>query len=184
MNFVPDKQQQVLQVHGPLVVKVVEALNDQSLMPHLEQVLKISEENGWGSLVAAIRRIIKGDRDSSVLKGLDEEDSIIVDAILRGIQDPSTLPKAEQEADPTLAAPMLAQLIHAAGTGDANALAMLGGMAEQMSNTKGDLARFSTLIKPMVDGERDIDKLCEKIGPQGESLIKSILVELGKLESH
>ena len=184
MDFVPDKQQQVLQIHGPLVVKVVEALNDSSLMPAVEQVLKISEENGWGSLVDAIRRVIKGDRDSSVLKGLDEEDAIIVDAILRGIQDPSSLPKPEQEADPTLAAPMLAQLIHAAGTGDANALAMLGGMAEQMSNTKGDLARFSTLIKPMVDGERSTDKLCEKIGPQGESLVVSILNELAKLESH
>jgi hypothetical protein len=184
MNFVPDKQQQVLQVHGPLVVKVVEAIHDTTQMPALEQVLKISEENGWGGLVNAIRRVIKGDRDSSVLKGLDEEDSIIVDAILRGLQDPSTLPDIQQEADPSMAAPMLAQLIHAAGTGDANALTMLGGMAEQMSSTQGDLARFSTLLKPMVDGERDVDKLCEKIGPQGESLVVSILDELAKLERH
>ena len=184
MNFAPDKQQQVLQIHGPLVVKVVEAINDASLMPAVEQVLKISEENGWGSLVQAIRRVIGGERDSSILKGLDEEDSIIVDAILRGLQDPGSLPSAEQEADPSMAAPMLAQLIHAAGTGDANALAMLGGMAEQMSSTKGDLARFSTLLKPLVDGERSVDKLCNKIGPQGESLVVSILNELAKLESH
>lgn len=184
MNFVPDKQQQVLQVHGPLVIKVVEAINDPSQMPALEQVLKVSEENGWGGLVGAIRKVIKGERDSSLLKGLDEEDSIIVDAILRGLQDPSTLPSGEQEADPRMAAPMLAQLIHAAGTGDANALTMLGGMAEQMSNTKGDLARFSTLLKPMVDGERNVDRLCEKIGPQGESLVVSILNELAKLETH
>ena len=184
MNFAPDKQQQVLQIHGPLVVKVVQAINDPSLMPALDQVLKISEENGWGSLVGVIRRIIKGDRDSSLLKGLDEEDSIIVDAILRGLQDPGSLPSEDQEVDPSAAAPMLAQLIHAAATGDANALAMLGGMAEQMSNTQGDLARFSTLLKPLVDGERNVDKLCEKIGPQGESLVVSILNELARLESH
>lgn len=184
MNVLPEKQQQVLQVHGKLVVAVVQSLNDPSMMPQLEQVLKISEENGWQQLVAVIRKIIKGDRDTSLLNGLDEEDSVIVDAILRGIQDPSTLPRDDQDADPTLAAPMLAKLIHEASHGDANALSMLGAMAEQMSNTQGDLARFSTLIKPMVDGERDSDRLCEKIGPQGESLVVSVLSELAKLDTH
>lgn len=183
MQIMPEKREQVLQVHGRLVVAVVKALNDSSLMPELEKVLKISAENGWGDLVNAIRKVIKGDRDTSLLKGLDEEDYIIVEAILKGIQNPASLP-AEPEPDPAMAAPMLAQLIQAAGTGDVNALTMLGTMAEQMSNTTGDLARFSTLIKPMVDGERDVDRLCDKIGPQGESLVTSILNELAKLESH
>lgn len=184
MNFAQEKQQQVTQVHAGLIVNIVHSLSDPSLMPAVEQLLKLSEENGWGQLVTGIRRIIKGDRDSSILKGIDEEDAIILDAILRGIQDQSTLPNPEQKADPALAAPMLAQLIHDSARGDANALAMLGTMAEQMSNTKGDLSRFSTLIKPMVDGERNVDMLCDKIGPQGESLVVSILSELGKLESH
>ncbi len=185
MTFTPGKRQQVLQVHGPLVVKVVEAIHDATQMPALEQVLKISEQNGWNNLVNAIRRIIKGDRDSGgLLKGLDEEDGIIVDAILHGLQDPGSLPDIRQQADSAMAAPMLAQLIHAAGNGDTDALSMLGGMAEQMSNTRGDLARFSTLLKPLVDGERDTDRLCEKIGPQGESLVVSILNELSKLENH
>ena len=182
--MIPEKRQQILQIHGKLVLAVVHAINDSSVMPQLEQVLKISADNGWQQLVNTIRKIIKGDRDSSLLKGLDEEDSIIVEAILKGIQDPSTLPSIESEPDPVMAAPMLAQMIQAAATGDVNALSLLGTMAEQMSATKGDLARFSTLIKPMVDGERNIDKLCEKIGPQGESLVVAILNELAKLESH
>ena len=184
MNFAPEKKQQVTQFHAPLIVTVVNSLKDTSMKPALEHILKASEENGWGNLVKGIRKIIKGDRDSSLLKGIDEEDAIILDAILRGIQDPSTLPDPQQEADPTLAAPMIAQLIHDAAKADTNALSMLGNMAEQMSNTQGDLARFSTLIKPMVDGERDVDKLCDKIGPQGESLVTSILGELAKLEAH
>jgi hypothetical protein len=184
MDFAPEKKQQITQFHAPLIVTVVNSLKDTSMKPALDHILKASEENGWSNLVKGIRKIIKGDRDSSLLKGMDEEDAIILDAILRGIQDPATLPNPEQEADPSLAAPMIAQLIHDAAIGDANALAMLGNMAEQMSNTKGDLARFSTLIKPMVDGERDVDKLCDKIGPQGESLVVSILSELGKIESH
>lgn len=184
MDFAPEKKQQITQFHAPLIVTVVNALHDSSMKPALEHILKASEENGWGTLVKGIRKIIKGDRDSSILKGADEEDAIILDAILRGIQDPSTLPNPEQEADPSLAAPMIAQLIHDASKADTNALSMLGNMAEQMSNTKGDLARFSTLIKPMVDGERDIDVLCSKIGPTGETLVKTILAELTKLESH
>jgi len=184
MNFAPKKQQQITQFHAPLIVTVVNSLKDTSMKPALEHILKASADNGWGSLVKGIRKIIKGDRDSSILKGMDEEDSIILDAILHGIQDPSTLPNPEQEADPSLAAPMIAQLVHDAAKGDTKALSMLGNMAEQMSNTNGDLARFSTLIKPMVDGERNVDKLCNKIGPQGESLVVSILSELGKLEAH
>ena len=182
--MIPEKQQQVLQIHGKLVVAVVHAINDSSLMPQLEQVLKISAENGWQQLVQAIRRIIQGERDSSILKGLDEEDAIIIEAILKGLQNPASLPESEAEPDPVMAAPMRAQLIRAAATGDVNALSMLGAMAEQMSASKGDLARFSTLIKPMVDGERDVDKLCDKIGPQGESLVLSILSELAKLDNH
>ncbi len=184
MNFAPEKQQQVTQVHAALIVNVVNALNDPSIMPGLQEVLKASAENGWDNLVNAIQKIIKGERDSSLLKGLDEEDSIIVDAILRGIQNPGSLPDPNQKADASMAAPMFAQLIHAASTGDAQALSTLGSMAEQMSNTQGDMARFSTLLKPMVDGERDVDKLCSKIGPQGESLVVSILNELAKLDSH
>ena len=184
MAFAPEKQQQITNFHAPLIVNVVNSLSDTSLRPGLEQVLKASAENGWENLVGAIRKVLKGQRDSSILKGLDEEDQIIIDAILKGIQNPATMPDPNQEADPSMAAPMLAQLINGASKGDTNALSMLGQMAEQMSTTQGDLARFSTLIKPLVDGERDIDKLCDKIGPTGESLVKAILDELSKLDLH
>ncbi len=184
MTFAPEKQQQIATFHAPLIVNVVNSISDTSLRPGLEQVLKASAENGWENLVSAIRKILQGQRDSSILKGLDDEDQVIIDAILKGIQNPATMPDPNQEADPSMAAPMLAQLISGAGKGDTDALSMLGQMAEQMSTTQGDLARFSTLIKPLVDGERDIDKLCDKIGPTGESLVKAILDELGKLDLH
>ena len=184
MKNIPEKQQQVLQIHAALIVSVVKALHEPSLLPQLDQALTISEENGWHKLVLAIRKILQGSRDDSLIKGLDEEDSYIVDAILRGIQNPATLPDPQQQQDPTLAAPMLAQMIYAAARGDAQSLAMLGAMAESMSRTEGDMARFSTLIKPLVDGERDIDKLCSKIGEVGEKLVNLIVKELRKLETH
>ena len=90
----------------------------------------------------------------------------------------------QAQADGTLAAPMLAQLIKDAGRGDHNAVIMLGGMAEQMSAIGGDMANLGAVLKDMIDGERDIDRLCTRMGPQGESLITQILSELGKIEVH
>ena len=79
---------------------------------------------------------------------------------------------------------MLAQLINDASRGDHNAVIMLGGMAEQMSAAGGDLANLGAVLKDMIDGERDVDKLCTRVGVQGESLITEILSELAKLDIH
>ena len=180
----PDKQQQIIQTHAGLILGVVQCIQNSEFRPQMEQALVISEQNGWDKLVAAIRKIINGNRDESVLTGLDEEDTVIASAILRGLQDPNTLPKPEDKPDAALAAPMLANLINEARRGDHNAVIMLGGMAEQMSMAGGDMASVGAILKDLIDGERDVDRLCDKVGPQGESLIVQILAELGKLEVH
>ncbi len=180
----PDKQQQIIQNHAGLILGVVQCIQNSDLRPQMEQALKLSEQNGWDKLVAAIRKIIDGNRDESLLRGLDEEDAIIASSILQGLQDPNTLPNPDDKPDAIFAAPMLANLINDARRGDHNAVVMLGGMAEQMSATGGDMARVGAVLKDMIDGERDADKLCGKMGPQGESLIVQILEELGKLEVH
>lgn len=181
----PDKREQILQTHASLVLAVVQTVHNTELRPHLDTILKQSAENGWGNLVAVIIKILDGSRDQSLINTLDNDDAVIADSILRGLQDPSTLPKVEQQSgDATQAAPMFAKLINEARRGDHNALSMLGSMAEQMSNAGGDLANMSAIIKNMIDGERDIDKLCTRIGSQGESLITQILGELAKLDSH
>ena len=180
----PDKQQQIIQTHAGLILGVVQCIQNSDLRPQMEQALVISEQNGWDKLVAAIRKIINGNRDESVLTGLDEEETVIASAILRGLQDPNTLPKPEEKPDAALAAPMLANLINEARRGDHNAVIMLGGMAEQMSMAGGDMASVGAILKDLIDGERDVDRLCDKVGPQGESLIVQILAELGKLEVH
>ncbi len=180
----PDKREQILQTHAGLILGVVQTIQNPEFMPQMEQALTQSEQNGWGSLVAAIRKIVNGSRDESILNGLDEEDAIITEAILKGLQDPTTLPSPDQQADGTLAAPMLAQLINDASRGDHNAVIMLGGMAEQMSAAGGDMANLGAVLKDMIDGQRDVDKLCSRTGPQGESLITEILSELSKLDIH
>jgi hypothetical protein len=184
MAELPARQQQIVQAHAPLIVAVVKATQNRDGLPELEDALRVTEQNGWTELVAAIRRILNGSRDRSVFAGLDEEDTVIIEAILRGIQDPHSLPDPNAQADPTLAAPGLASMIHAAAKGDVQALSLLANMAEQMTRVGGDMARLGGLMRRLVDGERNADVLCRSMGPQGESLVLSVLEELGKLEAH
>lgn len=178
------KTEQILQTHASLVLAVVQTIHNPELKPHLEQVLQQSAQNGWQDLVSVINKIVAGNRDQALVNGLDEEDAVIVDSILRGLQDPKTLPKTEQTGDATQAAPMFARLIDEARRGNHNSLSILGAMAEQMSNAGGDMASLSAVLKDMIDGERNVDKLCTRMGPQGESLITQILSELAKLDLH
>lgn len=180
----PEKTEQIRQTHASLILAVVQTIHNEELKPHLDTVLQQSEQNGWHALVNVIRKIVAGNRDDSLINGLDEEDTVIVDSILRGLKDPGTLPEVQQTGDATQAAPMLARLINEARRGDHNSLSMLGTMAEQMSHAGGDMASLSAVIKNMIDGERNLDKLCTRMGPQGESLITQILSELAKLDAH
>jgi len=180
----PEKREQILQTHASLVNAVVQTIHNTALKPHLDQILQQSAQNDWQELVKVINKIVAGSRESSLINGLDDEDAVIVDSILRGLQDPNTLPKIEQSGDASQAAPMFARLIDETRRGDANALSMLGTMAEQMSKAGGDMANLSAVIKNMIDGERDADKLCTRMGVQGESLVTNILSELAKLDSH
>ncbi|MEW5791897.1 MAG: hypothetical protein AB1790_10550 [Pseudomonadota bacterium] len=184
MSQLPDKTQQIVQAHAALIHRVVLACHNRAQVPDLDQVLKIAADNGWTELVAAIRLILAGRRDPGVLTGLDEEDGVVAQAILRGLQDPSTLPDPNVKPDPTLAAPGLAAMIHQSGRGNTQVLQILAGMAEQMSRAGGDMARLAAAIRPLVNGERDPEKLCKGMGVQGEGLVLSILAELGKLETH
>lgn len=184
MPTLPDKQLQIVLAHAGLIHAVVEACGQRERHGDLEPMLATAANHGWVSLVAAIRRILQGERDTRLLSGLDEEDRIIIETILRGLQNPATLPDRGSKPDPSLAAPGLAGILHAAATGDAAALQMLGHMAEQMLHAGGDLARLSAILRRVVNGERDADALSRGMTPGGTQLVISILEELGKLQKH
>lgn len=184
MAQLPPREQQIIQTHAPLIVAATRCATSGSIPPDFEQALQTSASNGWTDLVAVIRKVIAGERSTSVLQGLDEEDRVIVEAILRGTQDPSTLPDPAAGTDASMATPGLAQMIDAARHGHVEALHLLGNMAEQMTAAGGDMARLGGIMKKLVDGERNLDKLADGMGAQGESLVTSLLEELAKLETH
>ena len=181
----PSVQQQIVQMHASLIVLVVQVVQNPTHRQQLDDILKVSADNGWTDLVRVIYKIIAGNRSANLQQNLDEEDAVIISAILRGIQNPATLPDPEDESgDSTMAAPGIAQMIIQANTGNTQALTMLSVMAEQMSSAGGDMRHLGGIIKKLLDGERDPDILCKGMGSSGISLVQSILNELSKLHLH
>lgn len=183
MSKLPERNQQIIRIHAGMIHRVVAACHNRDLIPALEPLIKASLDNGWTALMGAVRRILAGYREPGLLEGLDEEDRVIVDAILRGIRDPASLPGPDQP-EPGAAAPGLASMIQASATGNVQALRLLADMAEQMSAAGGDMARLAAIMRRLVNGERDADALTQGMGAQGRGLVLSILEELGKNNLH
>jgi hypothetical protein len=180
----PDREQQIVQSHAAFICEVVALLGRADGRTRLAEVLAEAERNGWTALSAAVRRFAEGHRELPPDGALDDEDRIIAAAILRGLQDPATLPDPATRADPTMAAPGLAHMIHEAAHGNAQALALLGQMGEQMSRVGGDMGRLAALLRPMINGERDADRLCARLDTRGRQLVLQILEQLALLERH
>ncbi len=180
----PDKRQQILAAHAGFICQVVEFAANTDRRAELDNLFRTARENGWQRLVSALEEIVGGQRDPNRLRGLDEEDQIIAEAVLRGLQDPATLPDPSQPPDPAMAAPGLAHMIRAAATGNAQALVLVGDMADQMQKVGGDMGKLAGRIRPLINGERDPEKLCKGMSAQGEQLMLAILNELGKLGMH
>jgi hypothetical protein len=184
MAILPAKHQQIIEAHTGLIHRVVIACQNPQMVPDLEDILKQARDNGWQELVATIRKILAGSRDTALLNGLDDEDAVIVRSILQGLQNPDTLPDLTKGVDGAMAAPGIAAMINGARRGDLETLQLLGSMAQQMLKAGGDMARLAAIIRPLIQGERDADKLSAGMGAEGEKLVIAILNELGKLDTH
>jgi len=180
----PDTTEQILQSHSGLIHRVVMHCNNPGSVPDMEQVLQMAAENDWTTLVTVIRDIMSGNREESILLVLDEEDRVIAESILRGLQDPNTLPPLDTDINSDMAAPGIAGLVHASRNGNVQALQIVGNMAKQMLEAGGDMGILAGRIRPLVDGERDADKLTDKMTEKGQKLMLQILEELIKLEAN
>ena len=147
-----DTTEQILQSHAGLIHRVVMHCNNPGSAPDLEQVLQQAEANDWTDLVKVIRDIMSGNRDESQLLGLDDEDRTIAESILRGIQDPSTLPDLEADFDSGMAAPGIASLVHASRNGNMHALQIVAGMAKQMLQAGGYMGILAGRNRRLVEG--------------------------------
>jgi len=166
-------------MHADFICQVVNSSHSGDLAT-FAQLLTQAEQSGWGSLVKAVRKIADGQRDMSLLGGLDEEDYVVAEAIMRGMQNPATLPDPAQKADPAVAAQGLAGMIREAGSGNAQALVLVSEMAVQMKRAGGPMGALASVIRPLINGERDPDLLCKGKDERTRSLIMDILAELNR----
>jgi hypothetical protein len=183
VSDLPERREQIRLVHAAFIRQVAELVQRPEQRADLDALLASAEQQGWGDLVAALRRIAKGDRSPMMIAELDEEDRVIAESILSGIQDPASLPDPDRAQDPALAAPGLAHMIHAARS-NPQALVLIGNMADQMSKVGGPMARLAGVIRPLINGERNADRLCRGMDTPTQQLVLDILGELGKLEAH
>lgn len=181
MTSIPDQEEQIRLSHAVLIHQVVHACQNDVAKQQLKPMLDMATQQSWHELVSAINKIVAGQRGEDLFSLLDDEDKIIVKSILLGLQNPATLPDVQQKADPTMAAPGLASMINAASRGDASALQAASLMAEQMTNTQGDMRQLGGIMKKLIDGERSPDILTKKMTANGKQLVMQLLDELSKL---
>lgn len=175
---------QIRSTHAAFIHAVVSACGNPALHGEIEELLHQAEQSGWGRMVVAVRHLLNGRRDNGIIEGLDEEDYVVIGAILDGLHNPASLPDPGAGADGSQAAPGLAHMLHHARRGDVETLQALARMAEQMTSAGGDMARIGGNFHALIEGERDADKLCRGMGSLGRGLMLSIIEELARLDSH
>ncbi len=171
-------------MHAAFICQVVQLSQNPASRNALDATLRQAEEAGWQTLVQAVRQILKGQREMSLIHDLDEEDQVIAESIMRGLQDPSTLPDPNQKPEPALAAPGLASMIQAAASGNVEALTLISDMADQMRRAGGPMARVAAVIRPLINGERNPDKLCKGMNEQTRHLVLGIIEALNQERLH
>jgi len=83
---------QELQRYAPVILGVVFAVLEPTGRQEVENVLTAMRHRGWTDLVVVLHRILDGERDvNSLCANLDLEDSMIVEAVLNALSDPSSL---------------------------------------------------------------------------------------------
>ena len=176
-------KEEILRDHSTLIHRVVMHCNEPGSVADLEQILQLAEDNDWQKLVATFRNIMSGNRERALLHDLDEEESIIIESILNGLEDSVTLPTVSVDLNSAMAAPGIASLIHASMQGNSESLNIISNLTKQMQDSGGDYSNIAGGIKTMIDGERDLAKLTADISEREQKLLAEILTELTAIEA-
>ena len=93
----PPSQDQLQQWEPVIAATVAAAGGDSDATAQLAPVLdQLAQDSDWAALAAVLRRIIDGDRDDSLLQGLDPVGTVITSQVLaRLAQPPDTFPRED-----------------------------------------------------------------------------------------
>ncbi len=180
----PDTTEEILQSHAGLIHRIVMHCNAPGSVPDIDQVLKFAEDNISNQLVTIIREIMSGKRKDAIPLELEEETRVIAEAIVKGLENPETLPVLETDINSEHAGIGIAGLIYAACTGNEQALRILMGTAKQMRQAGGDMDIMAQRIRQITEGERTKDKLTDGMEERGQKMVLEIIDELSRLEEN
>jgi hypothetical protein len=182
---IPTREEQIVSVHAPLIISVVRGRTDPLAAGEAAELIGGLYRGGHPALARILGRIVRSAKpDEADETALSDDERVVLNAVLQGIDDPAALPQAVAPFDPAAAAPGLALMIDAAARGDPHALHSLSEMAEAMIQVGGDMGRLSGIMRRLVNGERDAERLTHSMGAQGISLVHAILDQLATLTQH
>lgn len=172
---------------GPVIQDVIAASQgDAQIAARLEPFLyTMSQREDWRALMAALRRILAGERDPmQLLSGLDDTDVIIAGDVLRGLGVDVPLVGLEEEADDggdMVSLDDFLDMVVAACRPDAPP-----GLAEQLSEATRGMAtqvgvpsgirEMGRVLHAILAGEREFD--LSALPPQLADKVRQVLEAL------
>jgi len=83
----PSHHEQIISAHAQFICTVVKCANNDVLRKEYEEALAAAEANGWSPLANAVRLIAGGNRDLSLIKGLDEETMVKYEVLVEELDN-------------------------------------------------------------------------------------------------
>ena len=171
---------------GWLIEAAVETIAHPEHRVELEETLTQMEQQGWTNLVAAIRRMLDGERNEEVLcEPLNLGDAIIVMAILQGLEDPASLrdllpDQAVESENPTDADPLATLAEQDRQIALMASLNLLQPEADELRDLPAQLREtgftaLASVLEQMQAGEEDLQKLTAELDDQARAIFPAIL---------
>ena len=174
---------QVREQWGQVIQAVVAACggNQEAGKPLAAFLTQMEQKDDWRTLVGVLRRILAGERDAlTLLRGLDETDTLVAGEVLRGLGVDVPLAGADDDDDDDKMVSLdqfIQNVIVACKPGAPDGLAMqlhraTMGMAMQ-PNLQPELREFGRVLSQVLAGERNPD--LSALHPQLAEAVRGVL---------
>ncbi len=178
----------VMKQWAPVLLGVAKASRGEALDASTVELLeRLEAEPAWANVASAIWRVLAGERDESLVEGLDFVDRYLVERLLKGVDDPETL---EEKAEPpagrqAMGVPFSQGMaaVHAAASGNEQANAAAEAFVKALAADKNPrpMKDLATVLQRILAGERD-PALVEGLPDEVAKSVSALLQELVQSE--
>ena len=144
-----------------LIRAIVIACQNRDRRNELEPLFEAAHHNSWVALVGAVRMVLSGVRDNTVLTGFDTRMRFSCKPFCAACRAPLHCLKRRQARTRLWRRQDLPPSFMRRRVGNLPAMQLLGEMGTQMLNAGGDMARLSAIQRRLMGNERDPDLLMQ-----------------------